>query len=600
MAIYGLCPKTEMFELVVCNYCGLKYKLPAFAEHISLRHSGDKKSGTSCIEKPTTPKKGKLKKPKEKFKIKAESLTVKVDMNMKIDFLEIVSDRQSLTIDSETVSKLKQLHVNSKTFIKNSEYNVLNNEESYKVNESVLIKDTPSHKLIGANDIKRHDVSSPVSQDDEIINMQPIVKLSPIHSNPNVSKSNSLDKTDLKRIHLDNEPKKSIPYSPGTHCEILDSEIEPCIQNLDSKVHSTSSKKVVADRSRLYDANSTLEKDTLKEKNEKTSKKPRFEVSVLSSGLSKADNKNVTVLKYHKTVDMIRAPVIGNIFNKESTAGSRKQFDSFSEEDVSSSRPSKRSSNDLHGLSLPVSIKNPSILCQLQNFKSKFYSPVKTARFTNIHEILKGNLAPKNMKVELNSQACKENTESVIIELEGTPKTPAVKSSELKLEWFQQWHPGYRRVGGLLYTNHNITYVRRQTFITAVSSFSQEEHYNSLLQQRLNAIRDKNEVIDLCDNDTTKTEFKRVKFETSTGNNKKPINSVISKQKNNFIITSNVSKSCSISSKLQINQPTNNKAFVCKRSSNNINGALPAKIKRQDGMVNIITPVFRKINKTCL
>lgn len=85
---------------------------------------------------------------------------------MKIDFLEIVSDRQSLTIDSETVSKLKQLHVNSKTLLKQSEYNnVLNNEERCKVNESVLIKDTPSHKLIGANDIKRHDASpSPVSQ----------------------------------------------------------------------------------------------------------------------------------------------------------------------------------------------------------------------------------------------------------------------------------------------------------------------------------------------------------------------------------------------------------------------------------------------------
>lgn len=35
MPVYGLCPKTEVFELVVCNYCGLKYKLPAFAEHIS-------------------------------------------------------------------------------------------------------------------------------------------------------------------------------------------------------------------------------------------------------------------------------------------------------------------------------------------------------------------------------------------------------------------------------------------------------------------------------------------------------------------------------------------------------------------------------------
>lgn len=39
------------------------------------------------------------------------------------------------------------------------------------------------------------------------------------------------------------------------------------------------------------------------------------------------------------------------------------------------------------------------------------------------------------MKVELNSQAFKENNESVIIELEGTHKTPAkaVKSSELKV-----------------------------------------------------------------------------------------------------------------------------------------------------------------------
>lgn len=141
--------------------------------------------------------------------------------------------------------------------------------------------------------------------------------------------------------------------------------------------------------------------------------------------------------------------------------------------------------------------------------------------------------------------------------------------------------------------------MRKQTFFTAVPSFSQEEHYNSLLQQRLNSIRDKSEIIDLCESDSAKTEFKRVKFEPCPVNNKKPINSVISKQKNNIIITSNVSKG-SISSKLQLNQPPNNKAFVCKRSSNNINGALPAKIKRQDGMVNMISPVFGKINKTCL
>lgn len=602
MPIYGLCPKTEVFELVVCNYCGLKYKLPAFAEHINLRHSGDKKNGTSCLEKPITPKKGKLKSPREKLKIKPETITVKVDMNRTIEYLEIVSDRQSLTIDSETVSKLKQLHVNSKTVLKSSEYNnVLNNEERCKVNESVLIKDSPSHKLSGANDIKRHDASpSPVSQDDERINMQPVVKLCPITSNPHLSKSNSLYETQLKKDHVDSELNKSLPYNPDVHCGVINNKNEPCLQKLDCKIHPASLKKIVSGRSKLYEvlvSNSLLEKDS---SNEKLNKKLRSEVSVLSSGLSKSDNKNITLLKYHKTIDTGRAPVTGSLFSKECTATSRKQFNSFSE-DVSSSRPSKRNASDLQGLSLPVSIKNPSILCQLQNFKSKFYSPVKTARFSNIQEILKGNLAQKNMKVEQNSQASKENTESVIIELGGTHKTPAEEaeeSSELKLEWFQQWHPGYRRVGGLLYTNHNITYVRKQTFITAVPSFSQEEHYNSLLQQRLNAIRDKSEIIDLCDSDSTKTEFKRVKFEPCPIN-KKPINSVISKQKNNFIITSNVSKS-SISSKLQLSQSSNNKAFVCKRSSNNINGALPAKIKRQDGMVNMISPVFGKINKTCL
>lgn len=163
-------------------------------------------------------------------------------------------------------------------------------------------------------------------QDDERINMQPIVKLSPIPSNPHLSKSNnSLDKTELKKNLVEHELKKSLPYNPDIHCGVIDNETEPCLQNLDCKIHSASLKRLVSGRSKLYEvlvSNSSLEKDS---SNETSNKKSRSEVSALSSGLSKSDNKNITVLKYHKSIDMVRAPVMGSVFSKECTATNRKQ-----------------------------------------------------------------------------------------------------------------------------------------------------------------------------------------------------------------------------------------------------------------------------------
>ena len=147
-----------------------------------------------------------------------------------------------------------------------------------------------------------------------------------------------------------------------------------------------------------------------------------------------------------------------------------------------------------------------------------------------------------------------------------------------------------------MYANHNITFVKRRTFITSVPSIPHEEAYcSTFIHQSLNIYKTRSINVDSSDSDSCKSEFKRIKLDV-TPSRKKSTNAVISKRKNNFVMSPNHSKN-HIPQKLHLSQSKNSKAFLCKRVSNNINGAVSSTVKKKDGMVNIISPVFGKINE---
>lgn len=608
MVIFGLCPTTELFQLAVCNLCGKKLKLPALAEHIKIRHSNENSSPASvkCDKSEKQPqKKGKLKKTKEKPKAKDKNdvqAKTQVNIDSKVDFMEIVSDRQSLPLDSENLPKFKQINLKIN---KKNQKNVDN--DSCKEDSNLLDKGTTSvSKKECVTEISCKSSAEPVwpkahvklgnsaiAQDGEVINMQPIVQLSPLSAStsstpfagsPNISKTVHENKKNI----LEHQPSNSavVDRNPDTHCGVIEKESsKPCTQSLNCSSHSLALKKAVQGRS-----------------------KP---VEVLLNN-KKHDSGNFGVAESSSVnLDKVNSPVsTKSVITKPQTSTSssypRNEKTDSVDDNETRNKVTKRLTSDRPRLSLPVSIKNPTILCQLQNkvMKSKFSLPAEATRNESIQDVIKGNFSQKQIRNTRACRASKENSRAQqhLQKKEGNVNSDSSdnsKASDVKVDGYDQWHPGYRRVGGLLYASHNIPCVNRSSVMTS-TSLARDKRCSSVNDSNFNIIGAKSTIIDLCNPSVNKLDLKKIQFEIDCGV-KKTVSSLSSKQKGHVLISTNSPKNQCHKQKIIVNQPVsnnNNKTMICKRTNNNINGAVPAKIKKQEGLVNIVRPVFGKNDHT--
>lgn len=429
--------------------------------------------------------------------------------------------------------------------------------------------------------------------DGEVINMQPIVQLSPLSAStsstpfagsPNISKTVHENKKNI----LEHQPSNSavVDRNPDTHCGVIEKESsKPCTQSLNCSSHSLALKKAVQGRS-----------------------KP---VEVLLNN-KKHDSGNFGVAESSSVnLDKVNSPVsTKSVITKPQTSTSssypRNEKTDSVDDNETRNKVTKRLTSDRPRLSLPVSIKNPTILCQLQNkvMKSKFSLPAEATRNESIQDVIKGNFSQKQIRNTRACRASKENSRAQqhLQKKEGNVNSDSSdnsKASDVKVDGYDQWHPGYRRVGGLLYASHNIPCVNRSSVMTS-TSLARDKRCSSVNDSNFNIIGAKSTIIDLCNPSVNKLDLKKIQFEIDCGV-KKTVSSLSSKQKGHVLISTNSPKNQCHKQKIIVNQPVsnnNNKTMICKRTNNNINGAVPAKIKKQEGLVNIVRPVFGKNDHT--
>ncbi|KAF6211148.1 hypothetical protein GE061_014263 [Apolygus lucorum] len=467
MAIFGGCPASEKLTLIPCSYCGDKFKCPALAEHIRLRHGGAKKPlklGSPDKKKPPTHlrtkgKHGRFSKDKEKpiEPIVVEEVSVKTPEWSKnkpeaegnhrnereIPVTSVVPQFMLKNSGSESVKESPKSSRESKAKIKKA--GVL--EPSLPVITDVpppLEKSPASQKRESGDTVELSPGRSKDKTKSEVLMKKAKLDQSVKVASPEEPKIQSdtsviTDTPPLEPPKLTQEVKPSEPkkkkgqksstmrggrvYDPDNHCGVISKEnSRPCTRSLICKLHSITLRKAVKGRSRPFDVLlSTLQKEKEQERN-------------------KVLDVEVNTLMNHSSIK-----ISADLLDVEAKP-------------ISPKVESKSNLSDVGKLTLPVSIKNPNLWSQLQAPPEPIAPPVI--------EISKppqssSSLLKKSVSNSLIYKVMKEDKVRLEKQASSVPKPAAVngfhKEKDIPFEGFLL--PGYRKSSGLLTTSYSISRV---------------------------------------------------------------------------------------------------------------------------------------------
>uniref|UniRef100_A0A146LJY4 Ataxin-7 n=1 Tax=Lygus hesperus TaxID=30085 RepID=A0A146LJY4_LYGHE len=471
MAIFGGCPASEKLTLIPCSYCGDKFKCPALADHIRLRHGGakkplkigspDKKKSPSHIR--TKGKHGRLSKDKEKLieppTVVEEAGTKSQDWpknkpevegnhrnEREISVTSVVPQFMLKNSGSESVKESPKSSRDSKAKIKKPR--VL--EPSLPVINDVpppLEKSPAPQKRESGDPVELSPGRSKEKTKSEVLSKkakldQTVKVASPEESKIQIDTTVSAEPPPPEPPKLTQEVKPSEPkkkkgqksstmrggrvYDPDNHCGVISKEnSRPCTRSLSCKQHSITLRKAVKGRTRSFDVLlSTLQKEKELERNKV------LDVEIVNSIINHPSSIKIST----DLLDVEAKPKSPKVESKLN-------------------QPS-----DVGKFTLPVSIKNPNLWSQLQ-------APAEPITPPSVVEISKSPqsssvLLKKPVSNSLIYKVMKEDkVKDNIKEAHSVPKPVAVngfhKEKDIPFEGFLL--PGYRKSSGLFTTSYSVS-----------------------------------------------------------------------------------------------------------------------------------------------
>ncbi|XP_014246147.1 putative uncharacterized protein DDB_G0291608 [Cimex lectularius] len=519
MAIFGYCPAAEVFELAICNFCGDKFKIPALADHINLKHEDGKCSTLKISEyekkygmlqskkKGGRHKKANIKEEKEKSpeednaqakesvgKSLEQLIDVKIVLRESIPtptpstpihtstpttptLLSPSTPSSSSSSTSTSISTQIPLStptvtpvgtpVNtpsvtpSSTPIKSSPELSRKNSTSTNISTEIKLKQiknkikkaklSEKHSSSGksgknlsvlssklkdkskelipkkTNITKIESASSPKDSSsfkdcEQGPNMQPVVQLSPLGS---ISKNNSsLEQKKKGKLGTKPSTMRDRIYNPDKHCGVVSGKdnAKPCTRSLTCKSHSMTLRRAVKGRSKAFDillADHRAEKEQMR--------KNHVNIQILSDGDKSNDSSTNLKITLEKPA-VSTPPKIENCDKQKIIKGTTIQ--------------------DYSKLSLPVSIKNPSLLKQIQmtcdevnDDRQNSQSP-KSQKFEQEHQSQQALTIPNESaqaKVLTNEQCQLQKSHTQLqLQLQLTSQSPQAQPQQLQEQLNQQ------------------------------------------------------------------------------------------------------------------------------------------------------------------